>query len=319
MDTILEVNDLNTYFFTGEGVVTYAACGVTFGLRRGEVLGIVGESGCGKSVTALSILRLVPKPGKIVSGDVIFHQKDLTRLPEERMREVRGDRISMIFQEPGMALNPLFTIGYQIEEAMKAHKKKGSLREKTLELLEKVRMPDIRENYSSYPHQLSGGMQQRAMIAMALSCQPEILIADEPTTALDVTVQAQILELFRNFRKEDEMAIILISHDLGVVSEIADRIAVMYAGIIVEIGPKEEIIDSPKHPYTKGLLGASLGLGKRKEGSLPVIPGKVPDLNRQIEGCPFFPRCHLEETRCRMEKPKMANVDKDWWVSCWKT
>ncbi len=314
----MEVNDLKTYFFTDEGV-TYAASGVVFDLRRGEVLGIVGESGCGKSVTALSILRLVPEPGRIVDGEVVFHQENLMRFPEDRMRKIRGDRISIIFQEPGMALNPLFTIGYQIEEAMKAHEKKGDLRKKTLELLERVRMPDPRENYRSYPHQLSGGMQQRAMIAMALSCQPEVLIADEPTTALDVTVQAQILELFGDFRKEEHMTILLISHDLGVVSEIADRIAVMYAGTIVEIGPKDGIIGGPKHPYTKGLLGASLGLGKKGKGSLSVIPGRVPDLNRKIDGCPFSPRCRFKENRCRIEKPKMVNIDRDWWVSCWKT
>ena len=280
-----------------------AVDGVSFHLDKGELLGLVGESGCGKSITALSVMRLIAPPGKIVSGEILFDGADLLKLSDERMREIRGDDVAMIFQDPMTSLNPVFTVGEQIAEALRLHRKlsKQDARRATIEAMREVAIPDPARRVDDYPHQLSGGMRQRVMIAMALACDPKLLIADEPTTALDVTIQAQILELLNELRKTRELAVLLITHDLGVVAEVADRVAVMYTGRIVEESPVEELFARPKHPYTEGLLRSVPKLTMEhvdKKERLETIEGIVPSPTALPEGCHFAPRCPHRMPRC---------------------
>lgn len=292
-DTILDVQDLHTYFYTVEGVGR-AVDGVSFQVKRGETLGIVGESGCGKSITSLSILRLVPSPpGRIISGKILFNGQDLLQFSERQMRSIRGNQISMIFQEPMTALNPVFTVGEQIAEVYRIHRKMSRREafDAAVEMMEKVRIPASPQRAREYPHQLSGGMRQRIMIAMALACDPDLLIADEPTTALDVTVQAQILALMEDLQQRTGASIILITHDLGVIAEVADRVAVMYAGQVVEEAPVEKIFTDPLHPYTRGLLRSIPHLAERSSERLHVIQGNVPNPKNFPPGCRFHPRC----------------------------
>jgi oligopeptide/dipeptide ABC transporter ATP-binding protein len=290
-ERLLEVRDLQTVFRLRDGVVR-AVDGASFGVDRGEVLGLVGESGCGKSVTSLSILRLISEPGQIIGGSVRFDGEELLTASEERMRQIRGNRIAMIFQQPNSSLNPVQRLADQIGEVLRVHKglDRKAARNRGIELLEQVGIPDPARRADAYPHEISGGMAQRVMIAMALACEPELLIADEPTTALDVTIQAQILELLRDLRERLGTAIVLITHDLGVVSEFCDRVAVMYAGEVVEEQRREPLFDGPRHPYTQGLLGAIPRAGTGR-GQLKVIPGQVPSLMEPIAGCRFADRC----------------------------
>ncbi len=318
---LLEVRSLTTQFFTEDGVVR-AVEDVSFEIFPGEILSLVGESGCGKSVTGLSLLRLISiPPGKIVSGELLFDGRDLMELEEKEMERVRGNDISMIFQEPMTSLNPVFTIGNQIMEAIQLHQNldKKEARKKAIEMLGRVRIPSPEVRIDSYPHQLSGGMRQRAMIAMALSCQPKLLIADEPTTALDVTIQAQVLRLLKEIQGEMGMAVMLITHDLGVVSEIADRVAVMYAGRIVETGPIEAIFGEMRHPYTKGLW-ESIPQLKEKRRRLNAITGQVPDPMNLPAGCKFHPRCYLMIDDCKREEPPLYPVNGKHFSRCirWK-
>jgi peptide/nickel transport system ATP-binding protein len=323
MTALLEVEGLRTHFFTRDGVVR-AVDGVSFSIAPAETLALVGESGCGKSVTSLSILRLIASPpGRIVSGRVVFEGRDLLTLSEEEMRSVRGDRISMIFQEPMTSLNPALTVGRQIGESLVRHR--GLARREALaqaiEMLRRVRMPEPERRATQYPHQLSGGMRQRVMIAMALACGPRLLIADEPTTALDVTVQAQILELMRELARETGAAIILITHDLGVVAEMAQRVVVMYAGRKVEEAPVEELFAASRHPYTRGLLGSMPQLGSTVAAGgakrLTEIPGMVPSLRDEQPGCLFAPRCANAIGRCTQEVPPLTAQGPDHWAACW--
>ncbi|MGD8474027.1 MAG: ABC transporter ATP-binding protein, partial [Anaerolineae bacterium] len=290
-DKILDVRDLKTYFYTEDGVVK-AVDGVDLHVRRGEVLGLVGESGCGKSVTSFSILRLVGIPGRIVDGAILFEGEDLLKLPDAGMRTIRGNRISMIFQQPTSCLNPVFKVGAQIAEVLDVHQQfsKEENRQRVVELLQTVGIPEPDKRVNCYPHELSGGMAQRVMIAMALACTPELLIADEPTTALDVTIQAQVLDLLITLRREIGTSIILITHDLGIVAETCERVAVMYAGRIVEEADVETLFANPLHPYTAGLIGSVPVLGQIKD-RLQVIPGSVPNLIDLPGGCKFAPRC----------------------------
>jgi len=307
--SILRVVNLQTHFHTDDGIAK-AVDGVSFGIPKGKTLGLVGESGCGKSVTALSIMQLVPSPpGKIVGGSVSFKGKDLLKLSEARMRKVRGNEISMVFQEPMTSLNPVFTVGNQIMEVLRLHQKlsRRQARQKTIELLAQVRMPIPEQRIHEYPHQLSGGMKQRVMIAMALACSPAVLIADEPTTALDVTIQAQLLELINELQERLHMSVLLITHDLGVIAETANSVAVMYAGKIVEYTSAENLFASPKHPYTVGLFGSLPKLGK-KRGKLAVIPGNVPNPLYFPPGCRFHPRCPHVMDMCREVIPPSAEV-----------
>jgi peptide/nickel transport system ATP-binding protein/oligopeptide transport system ATP-binding protein len=295
---------------------------VSFEIQPGEILSLVGESGCGKSVTGLSILRLLPiPPGRIASGEILFDGKNLLQLEEKEMERVRGNEISMIFQEPMTSLNPVFTIGDQIVEAILLHQglDKGEARKRTIEMLDRVKIPDPESRIDAYPHQLSGGMRQRAMIAMALSCQPKLLIADEPTTALDVTIQAQVLRLLKEIQREMGMAVMLITHDLGVVAEIADRVAVMYAGRIVEVASIEAIFGQMRHPYTKGLLHSIPQL-QEKRTRLNAIPGQVPNPLNLPVGCKFHPRCYLMIEDCKKEEPPLIQVNGDHFSRCirWK-
>ncbi len=316
---LLEVTDLRTQFFTQDGVVK-AVNGVSFMLGEGEALGLVGESGCGKSVSALSLMRLIPQPpGRIVSGQVIFDGRDLLKLKEDDMRKVRGNDIAMIFQDPMTSLNPVLTIGRQISEALELHKgmDRSAARKRTIELLELVGIPAARNRVDDYPHQFSGGMRQRVMIAMALSCEPKLLLADEPTTALDVTIQAQILDLIARLRRELGMAIIMITHDLGVVAGIADRINVMYAGYIVETGTADEIFHNPRHPYTLGLLKSIPRLDEPRKEKLVPIEGLPPDLVDAPPGCPFQPRCPYAIERCVPENPSLEPVVPGHRIACW--
>ena len=294
-DQLLEVRDLQTSFRMRDGIVR-AVDGATFGVDRGEVLGLVGESGCGKSVTSLSILRLITPPGQITGGSVRFDGQDLLTASEAEMQKIRGNRIAMIFQQPNSSLNPVQKLANQIGEVLRIHKglDEKSARMRGIELLELVGIPDPGRRADAYPHEISGGMAQRVMIAMALACEPELLIADEPTTALDVTIQAQILELLRDLRERLGTAIVLITHDLGVVSEFCDRVAVMYAGEVVEEQGRDAIFDNPRHPYTQGLLGAIPRAGTGR-GQLRVIPGQVPSLTEPISGCRFADRCGQRE------------------------
>jgi oligopeptide/dipeptide ABC transporter ATP-binding protein len=317
---LLEVDDLATHFFTREGVVR-AVDGVSFAVEKGETLGIVGESGCGKSVTALSIMGLIPKPpAKIVSGSVMFEGRDLTKLSERRLEDVRGREIAMIFQDPMTSLNPTLTIGTQITETIRRHYDvpQKQANKKAIELLEEVRIPRAAERLTDYPHRFSGGMRQRVMIAIALSCDPKLLIADEPTTALDVTVQASVLDLLDDLRHEHEMAMIIITHDMGVVAEAADDIIVMYAGQIVEHASTLDLFDNPEHPYTEALLGALPqieGEGIR-HGRLTAIPGRPPDLIDPPAACRFGPRCPYANRgdSCTTTMPELREVRKGHWV-----
>ncbi len=311
--TLLSVSNLRTHFFTRKGVVK-AVDDISFDLRKGETLCIVGESGSGKTVSALSILRLVEKPGRIVGGKIMLKEKDLLQLSHREMQDIRGNMISMIFQDPHSSLNPVFKVGDQISEAITAHKKISRYEAdvRSLELLNIVGIPIAEERFHEYPHQFSGGMKQRVMIAMALACDPEILIADEPTTALDLTIQAQILDLFLNVRNKFNMSIIYITHDLGVVSEIADRIVVMYAGRIVEKGYKNDILMNPQHLYTKGLIGCL----PSDDGKLTSIPGTIPGLITPPGGCLFHPRCSNVMDRCRLDPPELKLIINEHYVSC---
>ncbi len=314
---LLEVRNLTIHFFTEEGVVR-AVENLSFEIYPGEILGLVGESGCGKSVTGLSLLRLIPiPPGRIVSGDILFDGKSLLNLEEKEMERVRGNDISMIFQEPMTSLNPVFTIGDQIMEAIILHQglDKTAARKRAIEMLDRVKIPSPEKTIDSYPHQLSGGMRQRAMIAMALSCQPKLLIADEPTTALDVTIQAQVLQLLKEIQREMGMSVMLITHDLGVVSEIADRVEVMYAGRIFEYGPIEDIFAKMRNPYTRGLMNSIPQLTE-KRSRLHAIPGQVPDPMDLPAGCKFHPRCYLMIEDCKKEEPPLFQVNGDHFSRC---
>jgi oligopeptide/dipeptide ABC transporter ATP-binding protein len=317
-DELLEIRNLRTYFYTSDGVVP-AVDGIDLSIRRGRTVGLVGESGCGKSVTSLSIMRLIPPPGKTLEGSSItLDGKDLLALSQEQMYEVRGGRISMIFQEPMTSLNPVFNIGDQIAEAILAHKKvnKEQARKETIDLLTQVGIPQPEQRYKAYPHELSGGMRQRVMIAMALSCQPELIICDEPTTALDVTIQAQILELLKELKRSHNTALLLITHDLGVIAEMAEEVAVMYAGKIVEQADVVTLFKKPKHPYTQGLLGSIPMLATDRAARLTVIPGTVPNMLRLPPGCRFAPRCPNVMAICREREPELLAEDESQ-VACW--
>jgi len=302
---LLEVQDLKTYFKVKAGRVR-AVDGVSFAIKPGEKLGVVGESGCGKSVTALSIMRLLPQPpGEIVGGSVLFEDQDLIDLPESAMRKIRGGKIGMIFQDPMTCLNPTMTVGKQIGEALRIHLKlsKDEAQKRAVSLLEQVGIPAAAERINSYPHQFSGGMRQRVMIAIALACNPRLLIADEPTTALDVTVQAQILELINGVCTDFGTAVIIITHDLGVVAGMTDRVAVMYAGKVVEVASTDEIYANPRHPYTLGLLGSVPRVDEERHSQLKTIEGAPPDLLQPPPGCPFMPRCAFARAICRTMPP----------------
>jgi oligopeptide/dipeptide ABC transporter ATP-binding protein len=320
MSHLLEVNNLRTYFPTRRGLVR-AVDGVSFYLDRGELLGLVGESGCGKSMTALSVMRLIAPPGKIVEGEILFDGQDLLKLSDAEMRQMRGDDIAMIFQDPMTSLNPVFTVGEQIAEALRLHRKlsRKDAKRAAIEAMREVAIPDPARRIDDYPHQLSGGMRQRVMIAMALACNPKLLIADEPTTALDVTIQAQILELLDELRKQRELAVLLITHDLGVVAEVADRVAVMYTGRIVEESPVDELFARPKHPYTEGLLRSVPKLTSehvaRKE-RLETIDGTVPRPTDLPPGCHFAPRCSHRMPRCTEEDIPLYQLEKGVQVRC---
>jgi len=317
-DNLLEVNNLKTYFYTEDGVVR-AVDGVDFQIKKGETLGIVGESGCGKSVTSLSILRLIPNPpGKIIDGEILFKGQNLLSISEADMRKIRGNDISMIFQEPMTSLNPVFTVGEQVAETIELHhgiNKKEAIK-KAIEILSVVGIPAAEKRVNDFPHQMSVGMRQRVMIAMALSCTPSLLIADEPTSALDVTIQAQILELMKDLKKEFGTAIILITHDLGVVAEMVENILVMYAGKVVEYTDVRTIFKEPKHPYTIGLMGSIPRLDQPKE-KLFVIEGSVPNSYQMPEGCRFHPRCSQAREICTNKEPELISINGHL-VRCWK-
>ena len=318
---LLDIQNLKTYFHTRDGVVK-AVDGVNFHVDRGEIVGLVGESGCGKSVTSLSIMRLVAPPGRIESGQIVFDGMNLLELSRDRMTKIRGARISMIFQQPTSSLNPVFQVGYQIGEVLEIHQAMGRKagRERATDMLRKVGIPDPERRIGAYPHEMSGGMAQRVMIAMALACVPDLLIADEPTTALDVTIQAQILDLMRALQRELGTSIILITHDLGLIAEMASRVAVMYAGEIVEETDVRTLFSEPKHPYTQGLIGSVPVLGQVK-GELDVIPGNVPNLIDLPPGCRFAPRCKARVERqleiCLHQKPELKPVAKGHTARCW--
>ncbi|HOB28536.1 MAG: ABC transporter ATP-binding protein [Dethiobacteria bacterium] len=315
--TLLNIENLKTYFYTDSGVVK-AVDDVDLSIKAGTTLAIVGESGSGKSILASSIMQLIPQPpGKIVSGSIYFQNQDLLALPEKEMRQIRGNRITMIFQEPMTSLNPVFKIGRQVEEVIVAHRKVGKdeAKEQAIELLQLVGIPAAEERVNDYPHQLSGGMRQRVMIAIALACNPELLIADEPTTALDVTIQAQILDLMKRLQKEFGMAILMITHDLGVVAEMASEVAVMYAGQIVEYAGVDTIFESPVHPYTAGLLQSIPRLDVKQE-TLFVIEGVVPNPICFPPGCRFAPRCSKATGRCQNEQPELLPYNQEHLVRC---
>ncbi len=317
-DSLLDIIGLSTRFFTGRGILP-AVDDVTLSVKRNKVLGIVGESGCGKSVTALSILRLVSPPGRIVSGRIEFMGRNILELSQKEMLSIRGNEISMIFQEPMTSLNPVYTVGRQVIEALKLHQKMDArtARNKTIEMFELVGIPDASKRVDVYPHQLSGGLRQRVMIAMALSCRPRLLIADEPTTAVDVTVQAQILRLMRKLQQETQSAILLITHDLGVVAEMCDDVAVMYAGKVMEQAPVEELFENPLHPYTLGLLKS---IPKLHQGNdrLYCIEGMVPNLLKLSAGCKFHPRCEFAMDICRQSESGLFEAKSGHLVRCWK-
>ncbi len=318
---ILEIKDLKTRFYTDEGIVK-AVNGVSYGMEEGEILGVVGESGCGKSVHALSIMRLIPDPpGKIENGELLFYGRDLLDLSDNEMRDIRGAQIAMVFQDPMTSLNPVYTVGNQIMEALKIHQGMDDkqARERAAELLSMVGIPDAKQRVNDYPHQFSGGMRQRAMIAMALSCNPILLIADEPTTALDVTIQAQIVDLVKRLQENLGMAVMWITHDLGIIAEIAHKVNVMYAGYIVERGGVRDIFKHTRHPYTIGLLGSLPRLDEAPGTKLASIPGLPPDLLALPSGCPFAARCIYAIDQCKEEMPQLERVDgSDHIVACWR-
>ena len=318
MANLLEVKDLSTYFFTPEGVVK-AVDSITYDLEEGETLALVGESGCGKSVSALSIMRLIQRPGRTVSGEVNFAGQDLLALDDTEMRRIRGKDMAMIFQEPMTSLNPVLTIGKQLTEALMLHLglEQSAADDRAGDLLEKVGIPEGRGRLRDYPHQFSGGMRQRVMIAMALSCDPKMLIADEPTTALDVTIQAQILELVKALGQEMGTAVLIITHNLGVVARYADRVNVMYAGKIIERGTAREIYTNPRHPYTIGLLNSVPRLDQPRKEQLDPIEGSPPDLIGLPEGCSFRPRCRYAIDRCAVEYPPLVEVSEGHTAACW--
>jgi oligopeptide/dipeptide ABC transporter ATP-binding protein len=315
-DVLVSVRDLRTHFFTDEGVVK-AVDGVSFDVKKGKTIGLVGESGCGKSVTAYSILGLIDAPGKIVDGEIIFEGRDLTMLLEGEMRKIRGNKISMIFQEPMTSLNPVYTVGDQVTEAIILHQRKrpSEARAIALESLEKVGIPSAEIRIDEYPHQMSGGMKQRVMIAMALSCAPSLLIADEPTTALDVTIQAQILDLMNKLQEEFHMSIMLITHDLGVVAEMADDVVVMYASKVAEMGTALDVFHRPQHPYSRGLFLSIPKPGEKKE-TLDVIPGVVPNPLDFPSGCKFRTRCYYAKNTC-LNEPELREIEPGHYVACW--
>ena len=310
---LLEVNNLKTYFFTRGGVVK-AVNDVSFVMKAGQTLGVVGESGCGKSVTALSIMRLVANPpGKIVGGKIIFDGEDIMEKSEEELTDLRGSKISMIFQDPMTSLNPVFTVGYQIAETVKRHRKdvnNDQAWKRAVEMLDLVRISDAKRRAKNYPHEFSGGMRQRVMIAIALACNPQLLIADEPTTALDVTIQAQVLDLMKGLSQEFGTAVMLITHDLGVVAGTCQYVNVMYAGHVVESAPVKQIFDTPAHPYTTGLLQSIPRLNEDRGSRLTPIAGQPPDLSNPPVGCPYAPRCPKVQSRCRQERPELMPVDR---------
>lgn len=306
---LLEVKDLKTYFYTDEGVVK-SVDGVSFSVDKGETLGVVGESGCGKSITSMSIMQLIGKPGKIVNGEIDFKGENLLNKSKEEMRKIRGKEIAMIFQEPMTSLNPVYTVGQQIMEAVLIHEDmtKEQARERAIQMLDLVKIPDAEKRLNSYPHEFSGGMRQRVMIAMALSCNPEFLICDEPTTALDVTIQAQILNLINELKEKTGTAVMMITHDLGVISEVADNVMVMYAGQVVEYTDVDTVFEKPLHPYTQGLISCIPKLGGQEE-KLSTIKGMVPSFNDMPEGCLFCPRCEYAKDICRKERPELVDLD----------
>ena len=320
MSTLLEIKNLTTRFYTQDGVVQ-AVNGISYTLEEGETLGIVGESGCGKSVSMLSVMRLIPDPpGKIEEGEVIFYGRDLLQLSDEEMRRARGAEIAMIFQDPMTSLNPVLTVGKQIMEALKLHQGMSNqeARERADELLTMVGIPNANERLDDYPHQFSGGMRQRAMIAMGLSCNPLLLIADEPTTALDVTIQAQIIDLVKRLQERLGTAVIWITHDLGVVARIARRVIVMYAGYIIEDAAVKDLYGSPRHPYTIGLLGSLPRLDSAPGAKLSSIAGQPPDLVALPQGCPFASRCEYITEKCKLENPSLETVSHQHRVACWE-
>ncbi len=319
MGTLLEVKNLETRFFTQDGIV-HAVNGISYELEKGETLAIVGESGSGKSVSVLSILRLIPHPpGRITGGEVWFEGKDLLKMSDSEIRHIRGNKIAMIFQDPMTSLNPVLTIGFQVMEALQIHMgmDKQQAMERTIELLQMVGIPDAEKRLKDYPHQFSGGMRQRVMIAMGLACNPQILIADEPTTALDVTIQAQIVDLVKKLQKEIGMSVIWITHDLGVVAGIADKVIVMYAGSIVEEAPVKELYGNPRHPYTLGLLKSIPRMDRPRKEKLTPIKGLPPNLIDMPPGCPFAPRCEYRVERCLHEKPELREVGPNHRIACW--
>jgi len=316
---LLEVRNLTTRFYTLDGVV-HAVNGISYTLEEGETLGIVGESGCGKSVSVLSLMQLIPDPpGKIVAGQVLFRGQDLLQLDEEEMQHIRGKEIAMVFQDPMTSLNPVLTIGRQISETLVVHlgMSREEARQRAVELLEMVGIPQAAVRYGDYPHQFSGGMRQRAMIAMALACSPSILIADEPTTALDVTIQAQIIDLVKDLRDRLGMAVIWITHDLGIIAGLAEKVIVMYAGFIVERGSVDDIYGDPRHPYTLALLRSLPRVDRSSGERLATIPGLPPDLLSLPPGCPFMPRCAYAIERCRQENPQLEPVGPGHEIACW--
>ncbi len=319
MEPLLDVKNLRTQFFTQDGVVK-AVDDVSFHLMPGETLGVVGESGCGKSITAMSVMRLIPSPpGKIVSGQIMFDGEDVMKMSDEEVRSIRGNKIAMIFQDPMTSLNPVLTINRQISEALELHlgMSKGQARSRSIELLKMVGIPNSEERIDQYPHQFSGGMRQRVMIAMALSCNPSLLIADEPTTALDVTIQAQILDLMRILQQEHNTALMMITHDLGVVAGMTDRIQVMYAGHVVETAPTEELFANPRHPYTVGLLNSIPRLDAAAKTKLNPIRGLPPDLIDLPDMCPFLPRCDYAREKCEQQNPPLLEVNDVHRSACW--
>jgi oligopeptide transport system ATP-binding protein len=319
MEPLLQVRDLEVAFYTKDGVVR-AVNGISYDVEPGDTLGIVGESGCGKSVSTMAMLRLIPEPpGKIEGGQVLLEGRDLLQLRPSQMHQVRGRQIAVIFQDPMSSLNPVMTIGRQIAEAMQVNLGMESQRalKQAEELLEHVGIPNAGDRLGDYPHQFSGGMRQRVMIAMAISCRPKLLIADEPTTALDVTIQAQIVDLVKRLQAELGMAVIWITHDLGVIARLARRINVMYAGYIVEMGPIKRIFDRTAHPYTIGLLGSLPSLDLTSDQDLSYIEGSPPDMIRLPEGCPFYPRCSYRTGRCARERPELVDVEPDHRAACW--
>ncbi|MEO6197128.1 MAG: ABC transporter ATP-binding protein [Dehalococcoidia bacterium] len=319
-EPLLQVKNLHTQFFTEEGIVK-AVNGVSYDVMPGEILGLVGESGCGKTVSALSVLRLIPMPpGKIVEGEILFEGEDILKMDDEEIRHIRGNKIGMIFQEPMTSLNPVLTIGRQLTETLELHLKmdKQAATQRAIELLDTVGIPEAKQRIKDYPHQFSGGMRQRVMIAMALSCNPKLLLADEPTTALDVTIQAQILELLTRLTRELGTAVIIITHNLGVVARYADRVNVMYAGRVIESASAAELYSGPRHPYTLGLLKSVPRLDQVRKERLDPIEGMPPDMVHLGAGCPFQPRCRFAVDRCKEENPLLVNVGPAHMAACWE-